>query len=282
MREWREFTPRKKYLLCVDSDGCVIDSMTVKHRECFGPAVVEIWGREASVHHQEILDHWNRMNLYSLKRGINRFQGLLLELENMRGHGWLQEDLTALREWVVCSGELSNRALEAEAERTKDPVVRKALQWSKLVNCKVKRLAPEKKRAFPAAGKMLREARRWADVCVVSSANREAVLEEWKENALLELADVILTQECGTKEACLRKCMEAGYGKDYILMVGDAPGDLRAAASSGVLFFGIRAGDEENSWMELGEEAAEQIRQGIYRRNFMELRQKEFLENLAV
>ena len=34
----------KKYLICVDSDGCVFDNMELKHKECFCPATVNVWG----------------------------------------------------------------------------------------------------------------------------------------------------------------------------------------------------------------------------------------------
>ena len=33
----------KEYLVCIDSDGCAIDSMKIKHTECFGPALAEVW-----------------------------------------------------------------------------------------------------------------------------------------------------------------------------------------------------------------------------------------------
>ena len=28
-----EFTPKHKFLICIDSDGCAVDSMTIKHLE---------------------------------------------------------------------------------------------------------------------------------------------------------------------------------------------------------------------------------------------------------
>ena len=28
---------KKDYLLCIDSDGCVMDSMDIKHKNCFAP-----------------------------------------------------------------------------------------------------------------------------------------------------------------------------------------------------------------------------------------------------
>ena len=38
-----EFKKSKEFLVCVDSDGCAMDTMEVKHRKCFGPKAIEIW-----------------------------------------------------------------------------------------------------------------------------------------------------------------------------------------------------------------------------------------------
>ena len=32
-----EFTRKHDYLICVDSDGCAMDTMDSKHMLCFGP-----------------------------------------------------------------------------------------------------------------------------------------------------------------------------------------------------------------------------------------------------
>ena len=41
------------------------------------------------------------------------------------------------------------------------------------------------------------------------------------------------------------------YAPDCVLMVGDAPGDYKAAAKNNALFFPIIPGKEEDSWAEL-------------------------------
>ena len=35
-----EFTKEHEYLICVDSDGCAMDTMNCKHLQCFGPCMV--------------------------------------------------------------------------------------------------------------------------------------------------------------------------------------------------------------------------------------------------
>jgi len=32
---------RKDYLICVDSDGCAMDTMDMKHNRCSGPCMVK-------------------------------------------------------------------------------------------------------------------------------------------------------------------------------------------------------------------------------------------------
>ena len=47
MKGLQEYQKRKEYLVCVDSDGCAMDTMDVKHIRCFGPCMVEEWGLQA-------------------------------------------------------------------------------------------------------------------------------------------------------------------------------------------------------------------------------------------
>ena len=39
-----EYTKRSDFLVCVDSDGCAMDTMDIKHIRCFGPCMVAEWG----------------------------------------------------------------------------------------------------------------------------------------------------------------------------------------------------------------------------------------------
>ena len=68
------FQPQHDYLICVDSDGCGMDTMTIKHERAFGPALLDIWNLDDMK--EQVLERWNQFNLYEITRGINRFQGL--------------------------------------------------------------------------------------------------------------------------------------------------------------------------------------------------------------
>lgn len=34
----------KRFLVCIDSDGCVFDTMEIKHKECFCPSYIHYFG----------------------------------------------------------------------------------------------------------------------------------------------------------------------------------------------------------------------------------------------
>ena len=47
-------------------------------------------------------------------------------------------------------------------------------------------------------------------------------------------------------------------------MIGDAPGDLKAAKDNGILFYPIIPGQEEESWDRFNREALERFFSGTY------------------
>ncbi len=107
---FENFVKNRNFLVCVDSDGCAMDTMDIKHIRCFGPCMVDEWGLEAR--RDEILSRWNEINLYTMTRGINRFKGLAMALEEIRDAGDDVGDIEPLKNWVANSPELSNDALK--------------------------------------------------------------------------------------------------------------------------------------------------------------------------
>ena len=65
------FTKKKEFLVCIDSDGCAMDTMNSKHFYCFGPCMIEEW--DLLPWKDEVQRRWNEVNLYTMTRGINRF-----------------------------------------------------------------------------------------------------------------------------------------------------------------------------------------------------------------
>ena len=62
---------RKEFLVCIDSDGCVMDTMDLKHDKCLAPCMLMVW--DLGKYKIELTARWREINLYSLDRGTNRF-----------------------------------------------------------------------------------------------------------------------------------------------------------------------------------------------------------------
>ena len=273
------FFPRHAYLICVDSDGCAVDTMDVKHKRCFGPCMVAEWGLEQW--EAPILKRWNEVNLYTMTRGINRFKGLAMVLGEADRLYQPIEGVRELQMWTDNAAELSNEALEAEIRRTDSAVLKKALSWSKAVNRAICELPWEVKKAFPGVKEAFMAAKASADICVVSSANRDAVEEEWQRFGLLDLVDLTLCQDAGNKAHCIGELKKKGFAADHILMVGDAPGDEDAAAENGVLYYPILVGREAESWERFRGEALPRFLCGTYAGGYQAERKAAFRENLG-
>ena len=130
-----DFSKKKEYLVCVDSDGCAMDTMNIKHYECFGPCMVDEWA--LGKWKDAILERWNDLNLYTVTRGINRFKGLAIALGEIDGTYCKIEDVDVLQKWVEESKELSGPALEKAISENDSIILKKALSWSKKVIHKV-------------------------------------------------------------------------------------------------------------------------------------------------
>jgi phosphoglycolate phosphatase-like HAD superfamily hydrolase len=68
----------------------------------------------------------------------------------------------------------------------------------------------------------------------------------------------------GTKAQHLEYATKGRYEKDRVLMVGDAPGDMKAAKANNALFYPINPGHEEDSWKRFYEEAFDKFLSGKY------------------
>ena len=74
-----EFPASHEFFIGIDSDGCVFDTMEVKHKECFIPNIIKCYGLAAiSKYVREAAEF---INLYSHHRGVNRFPGLVLTMD---------------------------------------------------------------------------------------------------------------------------------------------------------------------------------------------------------
>ena len=76
------YNPKKPFLVGIDSDGCVFDTMELKHKECFIPNYINHYDLQGvSKYAREAAEF---VNLYSQSRGVNRFPALVEQLDWLR------------------------------------------------------------------------------------------------------------------------------------------------------------------------------------------------------
>ena len=265
------FEKHKDFLVCVDSDGCAMDTMDVKHEKAFCPQLIRVFGLEQYA--DFITPYWMEVNLFSATRGVNRFKGMLMTFEALKEKGEEIPHLAEIAQWVNNARELSNPNLENEIAAG-NTALKPVLEWSLAVNKTIREL-PQDDKPFKGVKEGLAAVHLVADTAVVSSANAGAIQSEWNRHGLAQYMNVMLGQEVGSKAACIHAMAEGRYDKDKVLMVGDALGDLDAAQKNGVLFYPILVGREEESWKRLAEEAIHKLLHGIYRGAYQEQLIKE-------
>lgn len=261
------FRPKHDLFVGIDSDGCAFDSMEIKHKECFIPNIVKHWNLQpVSKYAREAAEF---VNLYSKWRGTNRFPALLMVFDLLEDWPEVQArkaeipKAASLREWVENESKPGEPTLKEALDHTGDAVLKRTYAWSRAVNDTiadiVKGLPP-----FPSVRKTLEKMAAAADIIVVSATPNEALEREWKENDIDKYVAVIAGQEMGKKAEHLEIATKGKYEKDRVLMVGDAPGDLKAARANDALFYPVNPGHEEESWQVFHDEAFDRFIRGKY------------------
>ena len=269
----RDFQPTKEFFIGIDSDGCVFDSMEIKHQECFAPMFIKQFGLQAvSKYAREV---WTFVNLYSETRGCNRFHAVLHALDLLRKRKEVQArgvkvpSFPALEVWVKHETKLGNATLNAEvAGGNEDLLPIKA--WSDAVNATVKDIVHDVP-PFPLVQKTLAKCQTRAHCIVVSQTPVEALEREWEESGIQNFVEIIAGQEMGTKTKHLEFVAKGKFEPQNILMIGDAPGDKLAAKENGALFFPINPGKEEASWEHLQKEGLNRFFAGTFAGNYQQL-----------
>lgn len=275
----KEFTKTKDYLICIDSDGCVMDTMDVKHMRCFGPCLVYEWG--LGEFRDEIIGLWRKVNLLSKERGVNRFSGLASVLSEIQDNYMRVEGLDAYLEWVRNTDELSDQSLQEEYEKNGNVCFKKALEWSTMVNQSMVLVSEDRKQPFEGTEEALKLAREYADVVIVTAANGEEIKKEWESSGILQYVDLLMSQESGVKSECLKSLVEKGYARDHVIMIGDAPADLEAAQEAEVLFYPVLAYRERHSWRNFPQ-MLKRFTEGTYAGDYQSGKIDMFKKNLNI
>lgn len=254
----KELRPRHDFFIGIDSDGCAFDTMEVKHKECFIPNIIKYWGLQpVSKFAREAAEF---VNLYSKWRGINRWPALVMtfdllrERAEVRARGVEPPQAPCIRAFIADDAfAKSNDGLRDYMAQYPDPALDTAWAWTNAVNAAIADLVHGVP-PFPFVRESLAALADKADMIVVSATPVEALAREWEEHDIARYTRAIAGQEMGKKAQHLELAAKGKYPADRILMIGDAPGDMKAARANGALFFPVNPGHEQESWQRFYEE----------------------------
>jgi len=275
----------KEFFVGIDSDGCAFDTMGIKQRECFCPWMIGYFGLQpvalAARECKEFAD------LFSKTRGANRHKTtkriiseLLLSHPMVKTRNFKVPQYPHYFAWVDDpSSLLSNEGLKQAINSAKNPQAKKelelALAWSLRVNESVADIVKDMP-PFQYVRESLERIQPEADVVVVSATPCEALVREWKEHDIAKYARVIAGQEMGKKAEHLSYAAKGKYPDNHVLMIGDAPGDMKAARANDALFYPVIPGREEESWKRFCQEAFDKFINGRYAGEYEETLIAEF------
>ena len=269
----KDFKPKHKFFVGIDSDGCAFDTMGIKQRECFCPWLIAYFGLQPVA--QAARECKDFADLFSKTRGGNRHKTakriiseLLPNHPMTKARDFKVPQYPHYFAWVDDPDSLlSNDGLKKAIDDASDPEVKHelehALAWSERVNWAigetVKGMPP-----FPFVRESLEKIQLLADVIVVSATPCEALAREWEEHDIAKYVEIIAGQEMGKKARHLEYATKGRYEMNHVLMVGDAPGDMKAAKANDALFYPINPGDEVKSWKRFHDKAFDKFMNGEY------------------
>jgi phosphoglycolate phosphatase-like HAD superfamily hydrolase len=276
------FNPKHDFFIGIDSDGCVFDSMDIKHKECFIPLFIKYFNLNQIS--KFAAEAWEFVNLHSHSRGCNRFIGLIrsMDLLAVRKEIVFQKNdimnLDGVREWIKKGIALCNSNLKKEIEHPGAfPDLKIAYNWSIDVNNKIeqKDIIP-----FQSVGENLINMKNNSDIMVISQTPSEEIIREWKSYGIDIFPAIIAGQEYGGKKNQIFHASNGKYKNEKILMIGDSIGDLEAAKANNVLFFPIIPGKEEECWKLFGDEVLNKFYNLSYKGHYEDQLISQFLMNL--
>ncbi|MBA7621820.1 hypothetical protein ES703_29188 [subsurface metagenome] len=281
----KEFKPKKKFFIGIDSDGCAFDTMGIKQRECFCPWMIGYFGlqpvAQAARECKEFADLFSKTRGYNRHKTTKRILTELLPSHPMvKARNFKVPQFPHYFKWVDApKSVLSNDGLKAAIQATTDVEAKRelelALEWSERVNLAIKDIVKGMP-PFPFVRESLEKIAPLADVIVVSATPCEALTREWEEHDIAKYAEVIAGQEMGKKAQHLEYAAKGKYEKNHVLMIGDAPGDMKAAKANDALFYPVNPGGETESWKRFHNEAFDKFINGRYAGEYEERLIAEF------
>lgn len=253
-----DFTPKHEFFAGIDSDGCAMDAMDIKHLECFTPAYIKAWdlqpvstlARETAVF----------VNLHSITRGLNRWLALKQLLDLLRDRAEVAErgvtipEYPELTQFIESGLPLSDKGVAQFAAENPSPTADRMIAWGDDVNARIADMV-HGCGPFPGAREAMQAMSTQVDQMTVSATPVHSLEREWGEHGLADFMEVIAGQEMGGKAQHIEYAAKGKYADDHIMLIGDAPGDRDAAAKTGVCYYPINPGKEKESWARFTREA---------------------------
>ena len=80
-----DFTKKREFLVCMDSDGCVMDTVRIKHSTVMCPELIRVFALDDYA--EFITAAWDEINLHTITRGISRFESVRLVFDRLKNRG---------------------------------------------------------------------------------------------------------------------------------------------------------------------------------------------------
>ncbi len=260
--------PQRDFFVGIDSDGCAFDTMEIKHKECFIPNIIKHWSLQAVSKYAREASEF--VNLYSKWRGVNRWPALVMAFDLLRERPEVLArpveipQAPRLRAFIDSRHPGSNDGLKAFIDEVgTDPELERGLAWTEAVNATVADVVHGVP-PFPFVRESMTLMADKADMVVISATPTSALEREWNEHGIAAFTRVIAGQEMGKKAQHLALATGGKYAPGHVLMIGDAPGDMRAARANDALFYPINPGREDASWERFYDEAVHRFFAGTY------------------
>lgn len=274
-----DFKPTLEFFAGIDSDGCAMDAMDIKHLECFTPAYIKAWGlqpvstlaRETAVF----------VNLKSITRGLNRWLALKQLLDLLRDRAEVAErefvipEYPELTQFIESGLPLSDKGVAQFAKENPSETADRMIRWGDEVNARIADMV-HNAGPFPNVRSAIEAMDGNVDQMVVSATPVHSLEREWSEHGLDKYMKFIAGQEMGGKAQHITYAAKGKYPDDHIMLIGDAPGDRDAAAKTGVCYYPINPGAERESWARYRDEALPKFLEGSFTGEYQKAIIEEF------
>ena len=279
-----DFQPTKEFFVGIDSDGCAMDAMDIKHQECFTPCSIKHWDLQpvSTLARQTALF----VNLRSVTRGLNRWLALKQLLDLLRDRVEVAErgvtipDYPELTAFIEAEGyPLSDKGIARYRADHPSPTIERAIRWGDAVNASIADMV-HGCGPFPGVREAIQAMQADVDCMTVSATPLHALEYEWTAHGIASYMKVIAGQEMGSKAEHVQYAATGKYDADKIMLIGDAPGDRDAAAKAQCLYYPILPGREKESWARFTTEALPRFLNGTYAGAYQQSLTAEFTASL--